>query len=100
MMHHVHSKVFPAVCGVHARYDRDFSERCRLLNGKLTPSVVGVSEDYECQYPSTLTHLKLISSLETPLDMLYTTQDAMVSISNFKLFFHFISERISFLLLG
>lgn len=81
-MHHVHSKVYPAICGVHAKQDRQLHERCRLLRGKLTPSAVGVSEDYECRYPSTLVHLQGIESLETPLEILYTIQDAMVSPEN------------------
>lgn len=80
LMHHVHSKVYPAIRGVHAKKDRQFSERCRLLRGKLTPSVVGVSRDYECPYPSTLAHLRLLDPLETPLEILYTIQDAMDSI--------------------
>ena len=78
-MHHVHSKVYPAICGVHAKQDRHLYERCWHLRGKLTPSVVGVSDDYECRYPMTLAHLKRIESLETPLEILYTIQDAMVS---------------------
>ena len=81
LMHHVHSKVFPAVCAVHAKYDSAFSERCCALRGRLTPSVAGVSQDYECQYPSTLSHLKDLDSLQSPLEMLYSVQDAMVSSS-------------------
>lgn len=49
-----------------------------MLRGKLTPSAVGVSEDYECHYPLTLAHLRLIDTRETPLEILYTLQDAMV----------------------
>lgn len=79
LMHHVYSKVYPAVCGVHAKYDRQFNKRCQLLRGKLTPSVVGVPRDYECQYPSTLAPLRLLDSLETPLEILYAIQQAMVS---------------------
>ena len=80
LMHQVHAKVWPAVCGVHAKHDKHFSERCQLLRGKLTPTAVGVSRDYECRYPSTVAHLRLIDSLETPLEILYTIQDAMVSV--------------------
>lgn len=79
LMHHVHSKVYPAIRGVLGSQDRQLSERCRLLRGKMTPSAVGVSEDYECRYPSTLDHLRQIDALETPLEVLYTIQDAMVS---------------------
>ena len=80
-MHHVHSKVFPAVCGVHSKQDAEFSERCRMLrgHGKMTPSAVGVSRDYECRYPSTLAHLRSLESQDTPLEILYSIQDAMVS---------------------
>ena len=78
-MHHVYSKVYPAIRGVHSRFDKQLSERCRLLRGKLTPSAVGVASEYECQYSSTLHHLRLIESLDTPLEILYTIQDAMVS---------------------
>lgn len=77
-MHHVHFKVFPAVCEVHAQHDRQLSERCKSLRGKLTPVAVGVSEDYECSYPATLAHLKHLDTLETPLEMLYSIQDAVV----------------------
>ncbi len=79
LMHHVHSKVYPAIRGVHAKFDKQLSERCRLLRGKLTPSAVGVPSEYECQYPATLAHLRLIDSLDTPLEILYVIQDAMVS---------------------
>lgn len=79
LMHHVYSKVLPAVRGAHAKQDRELHERCRLLRRKLTPSAVGVSDDYECQYPSTLAHLRELDSLETPMEILYTIQDAMVS---------------------
>ena len=78
-MHHVCNKVYPAIRGVQAKSDRLLSERCRLLRGKLTPSAVGVPREYECRYPSTLAHLRLIDSLDTPLEILYTIQDAMVS---------------------
>ena len=78
-MHHVHSKVFPAVCEVHTRQDWELSERCRLLRGNLTPSLVGILGDYHCPYPSTLRHLNSLAHLDTPLEMLYAIQDAMVS---------------------
>lgn len=82
LMHHVHSKVFPAVCGVHSKQDGEFAERCRMLHerGKMTPSAVGVSRDYECRYPSTLGHLRSLESQDTPLEILYCIQDAMDSI--------------------
>ena len=78
-MHHVHSKVFPAVREVHARQDQDLKERCRRLRGRLTPSLLGVPEDYDCPYPSTTNHLNSMCRVDTPLEMLYAVQDAMVS---------------------
>lgn len=78
-MHKVHSKVYPAVCKVLSREDRAFSERCRRLRGHLTPSVIGVPEDYNCQYSKTLNILGQVEQYSTPLEKLYCLHDAMVS---------------------
>jgi len=79
LMHHVHSKVYPAILEVHARQDQALKDRCQLLRGKVTPSLLGVAEDYNCPYPSTSEHLISMSRANTPLEMLYSVQDAMVS---------------------
>ncbi len=79
LMHHVYSKVLPAIRDVHARQDQEFRERCRRLRRKLTPSLLGVPEDYDCPYPLTTKHLVSMARVDTPLEMLYSVQDAMVS---------------------
>lgn len=78
-MHKVHLKVYPAVYKVLSREDRTFSERCQRLRRHLTPSSVGVPEDYWCQYSLTLAALRRIEELSSPLEKLYCLQDAMVS---------------------
>ena len=57
LMHNVHSKVFPAICGVHSKQDKDLVHRCHALRPHLTPTRVGVPSDYNCQYTKTLAHL-------------------------------------------
>ena len=79
LMHNVHSKVFPAICGVHSKQDKDLVHRCHALRPHLTPTRVGVPSDYNCQYTKTLAHLNKMEELESPLEKLYGLQDAMVS---------------------
>ena len=79
LMHKIHSKVYPAVCKVLSREDRAFSERCQRLMGRLTPSSLGVPEDYSCRYSLTLAALGRIEQLNSPLEKLYCLQEAMVS---------------------
>ena len=77
-MEKVHSKVFPALCRVHKRQNDDLVQRSKYLRGTLTPSGVGVSEDYNCPYGQTLLHLNQLESFKSPLEQLYCLQDAMV----------------------
>lgn len=75
----VHSKVFSAVCRVHAKEDQRFADRCRQLRGRLTPRTVGVHSDYQCPYRHTISHLNRLEELPAPLEQLYCLQDAIVS---------------------
>ncbi|CAI8012638.1 Ankyrin repeat domain-containing protein 27 [Geodia barretti] len=77
LMEKVHSKVFPALCRVHKRQNDDLVQRSKYLRGTLTPSGVGVSEDYNCPYGQTLLHLNQLESFKSPLEQLYCLQDAM-----------------------
>lgn len=74
----VHTKVFPAVCGLHKEDDALFKERCANLRGKLSPEYVGMSEDYYCSYHKTIQQLNNIQSMQSPLEGLYIFQDALV----------------------
>ena len=78
LMEKVHSKVFPALCRVHKRPNEDLVQRSRYLRGTMTPSGVGVSEDYNCPYTQTLLHLNQLEGFKSPLEQLYCLQDAMV----------------------
>lgn len=84
-MHNVHSKVFPPICGVHSKQDKFLVQRCHALRKHLTPSSVGVPSDYDCTYTKTLAQLHKMEILESPLEMLYALQDAMVSVKVFFL---------------
>jgi hypothetical protein len=78
LLEKVHSKVFPALCRVHKRENDDLLQRSKYLRGTLTPSGVGVSEDYNCPYGQTLLHLNQLESFKSALEQLYCLQDAMV----------------------
>lgn len=82
ILHQVHSKVFPALCRVHKRQNDTLSQRCKHLRDTITPSRVGVSEDYNCPYNQTLLHLNRLEGYKSPLEQLYCLQDAMESIQH------------------
>ena len=77
LMHHVHSKIYPAVCQVHRKEDAQLVERCRQLRGNLTPDVVGVSSDYDCPYPFTLGKLNKLHGATSPLEKIHIFHDAV-----------------------
>lgn len=76
-MHHVHSKIYPAVCRVHQREDTLLVDRCRQLRGNLTPETVGVSSDYNCPYPFTLGKLNKLQGATSPLEKIHILHDAV-----------------------
>ena len=76
-MHHVHPKIYPAVCRVHHREDALLAERCRQLRGNLTPEVVGVANDYNCPYPLTLSKLNKLQEATSPLEKIHVLHDAV-----------------------
>ena len=76
-MHHVHPKIYPAVCRVHRREDQLLVERCRQLQGRLTPEAVGVPSDYSCPYNQTLAKLNRLKECTSPLEMIHTLHDAV-----------------------
>ena len=77
-MAQVHTKVFPALCRVHKQQNYNLLQRCKHLRDIITPSRVGVSEDYNCPYNQTLLHLNRLESYKSPLEQLYCLHDAMV----------------------
>ena len=76
-MHHVHSKIYPAVCRVHQREDALLADRCRQLRGNLTPEIVGVSSDYNCPYPFTLGKLNKLQGADSPLEKIHVLHEAV-----------------------
>lgn len=74
----VHSKVFPAVCRVHAEEDKHFASLCSRLRGRLTPLQLHVHSDYSCPYHKTLAQLNSLPSLDSPQQQLLCLRDAMV----------------------
>lgn len=76
-MHHVHSKIYPAVCQVHQREDTLLADRCRQLRGNLTPETVGVSSDYNCPYPFTLGKLNKLQGANSPLEKIHVLHEAV-----------------------
>lgn len=77
LMHHVHPKIYPAVCRVHRREDSLLVERCRQLRGNLTPEAVGVSSDYNCPYPLTLGKLNKLQGAASPLEKIHILHDTV-----------------------
>lgn len=75
----VHSKLFPAICGLHKKQEAVFNKRCLQLRGKLTPQVLGLSDDFQGGYHKTLRELNKMDNITSPLDGLYMFQDALVS---------------------
>ena len=76
-MHHVHPKIYPAVCRVHQREDTLLADRCRQLRGNLTPETVGVSSDYNCPYPFTLGKLSKLQGANSPLEKVHVLHEAV-----------------------
>lgn len=76
-MHHVHLKIYPAVCRVHHREDILLVERCRQLRGNLTPKTVGVSSDYDCPYPLTLGKLNKLQGATSPLEKIHVLHNVV-----------------------
>ncbi|XP_064391483.1 uncharacterized protein LOC135339343 isoform X2 [Halichondria panicea] len=76
----VHTKVYPAVCGLHKKQEAIFNKRCHLLRGKLTPQFLGLSNDFQSDYRKTLGELNKMDSISSPLEGLYTFQDALENI--------------------
>lgn len=77
----VHSKVYPAVCSLHKNQEEVFNKRCHLLRGKLTTQFLSLSNDFQGEYHKTVKELNKLDSIESPLDGLYTFQDALVSVT-------------------
>jgi hypothetical protein len=82
LMDQVHAKVFPALCRVHKQQNYNLLQRCKHLRDTITPSQVGVSDDYDCPYNQTLLHLNRLESYKSPLEQLYCLHDAMESIQH------------------
>jgi hypothetical protein len=80
IMNQVHDKVYSKICSKHQKENKLFIDRCRKLRMTLIPSLLGISKDYDCNYPLTIKELEKIGNGQSPVDKLYCLSDALDNI--------------------
>lgn len=76
----VHDKVWPVLCQRCKKENQNCVSRCQSLRDSLTPAALGLPSDYHCQFPGCLQKLAGVATEPSPLDKLYSLQEALVGV--------------------